>query len=401
MLRVLLFIACFSSRMNFYAQDTDPKVEWDGAMEIGLSTLHFFTAGLYIKQKSFYPSISIRPKASMYWTSNNGSITFEGFARYDAIGGSRTHWDIRELYYQYYGDRWELNLGLKRLFWGKLETVHLVDVINQIDFLEGFDGEEKLGQAMIQAIYSSNAGDFSLFLLPYSRQIAFGNEASRPRTPEVITAEQVSFESESEEWHPTLSFRWSHYIGESDIGIHYFYGNAREPNIVFDNSGTFGLRYPVVHQIGIDYQVILSSTTFKLESVYRSGEFQNISNIFSIAGGLEHTLVNANETGTDIGLIAEYVYDNRREFSFNSLDNDLFLGSRISFNNESSTEIILGIYKDLSKSTALARLKGSHRLRGNMKLSFLAQFYSSVDPQEFVHFFRRDSSLEIELLKYF
>ncbi len=401
MLRAVLFIGFFSTWISSSAQDSEPKTEWDGSIEVGLSTLHFFTEGLYVGQEKFYPAVSIRPKASMYWVNNNGSVTFEGFARYDAEGGSRTHWDIRELYYQYYGDRWEINIGYKRLFWGKLETVHLVDVINQIDFLEGFDGEEKLGQAMLQAVYSSSVGDFSLFLLPYSRQIAFGNEAGRPRTPEVISSNQVSFETELEEWHPTLAFRWSHYIGESDIGVHYFYGNAREPNIVFDNSGAFGLRYPIVHQVGIDYQVIMNSTTFKLESVYRSGDFQIISNILSIAGGIEHTLSNANEAGTDIGLIAEYVYDNRRELSFNSLDNDLFLGSRITLNNEASTEIIVGIYRDLSKSTSIARLEGSQRLKGDMKLSILAQFYSSVDDREFVYLFRKDSSLEIELLKYF
>jgi len=83
------------------------------------------------------------------------------------------------------------------------------------------------------------------------------------------------------------------------------------------------------------------------------------------------------------------------------LDNDLFLGSRITLNNEASTEIIVGIYRDLSKSTSIARLEGSQRLKGDMKLSILAQFYSSVDDREFVYLFRKDSSLEIELLKYF
>jgi len=192
--------------------------------------------------------------------------------------------------------------------------------------------------------------------------------------------------------------RWEHFIGDMDVGLHYFYGNAREPLVIFSQEGAFGLEYPVVNQIGLDYQMIVKNTIFKLESVYRSGDFDNI---FAITGGLEYTLGNVNNKGLDIGIIGEYVYDNRRALTFSSLDNDLFLGSRLAFNNVAGTEILFGIFQDLSKSTKLVRLEGSQRLGESFKLTATGQAFFSVDNQEFIYLFRKDAFLELELVKYF
>ena len=143
---------------------------------------------------------------------------------------------------------------------------------------------------MVQLSYSGDYGTFSAFALPYTRTIEFGNENGRYRTQEVISDEQISFESDQAEWQPTFAFRWGHFVGNSDIGLHYFYGNAREPLVVFGPDG-YGLEYPLVNQVGLDYQVIVKNTLFKLESVYRGGDFDDI---FAFTGGAEYTFGNVN-----------------------------------------------------------------------------------------------------------
>lgn len=398
--RILIICTFFLAIHSCYGQSKSKKIEVDKSIEIGTDILTFFKEGTYLDQKIFYPSLYVRPKFSLDWTTNNHSITFEGFARYDPNGNSRTHWDIREFYYQTYNNNWEFNFGIKRYFWGKLETVHLVDVINQVDFLEGLDGDEKLGQPILEAIYSSSIGDFSLIAMPYFRTIDFGNQAGRPRTPEVITDEQISYGSELEKWHPSFALRWSHFIGDLDVGLHYFYGNAREPLILFNANG-FGLQYPVVNQAGIDAQLIVNNMLLKLESMYRAGDFENLDNIFTLGAGVEYTFGNVNRKGLDIGILAEYLYDNRRELSFSSLDNDLFIGSRIALNNEASTELIFGVFKDLSKSSFIGRAEASQRLPKDFKLSLNIQFFAKVDPSEFVYLFRNDSNVEVEVIKFF
>ncbi|MEM9820091.1 MAG: hypothetical protein AAF985_03430 [Bacteroidota bacterium] len=384
-----------------WTQGQPKKVETDFSIELGLNLLGFFQDGSYPSQKVIYPSLSLRPKFSLNWTAHNGRLSFEGFGRYDINGNSRTHLDIRELYYQTYQGNWELNVGVKRLYWGKLETIKLVDVINQVDFLEGIDGEEKLGQLLVEVVYASNFGNFSFFALPHSRRIAFGNAAGRPRTPMVIEDRQVSFQSSHEMWHPTLALRWSHYLGNADLGVHYFYGNAREPLIQFAPDGDFGLQYPIAHQLGIDFQIILSNTLIKLEALYRAGDFAPLDNIIAVAGGIEYTFGNVNDKGLDIGLLGEYIYDNRRELTFSSLDNDLFLGSRITLNNEAGTELILGAFKDLQRSSLIGRIEMSQRVFKDSKISLESQFFVKIDPTEFVYLFRRDSNLAIEWIRYF
>ena len=75
--------------------------------------------------------------------------TFLPYGRVASTGGEMSHVDIRELNLLYTQDNWEGIAGISRVFWGVTESGHLVDIINQTDQLEGFDGEDKLGQAMI------------------------------------------------------------------------------------------------------------------------------------------------------------------------------------------------------------------------------------------------------------
>ncbi|WP_282080380.1 hypothetical protein [Aquimarina algiphila] len=379
------------------AQTKNKEGDFSFDLELGLDFTSYFEEGAFDGQKQFYPGLFARPKFTYDWDKGKNNIIFEGFARWDANGDSRTHWDVRELYYQYYNGNWEFNAGVKRIFWGKTEGVHLVDVINQIDFLEGIDGEEKLGQPMVQVSYTSDIGTFSAFALPYTRTLEFGNESGRLRPEKIPTDDQISFESGSEEWHPSFAVRWSHYIGDADVGMHYFYGNAREPLVVFDESG-FGLEYPVVHQVGIDYQHIVESALFKLESVYRGGDFEDI---FAITGGVEYTFGNVNGKGLDVGVLGEYVYDNRRELTFSSLDNDLFIASRLEFNNVAGTELLFGVFQDLSKSTKSIRLEYSQRLGESFKIEVTGQGFLNVDNREFISQFQQDSFFEIGIIKYF
>ena len=57
----------------------------------------------------------------------------------------RTHGDIRELAYVHARVMiGSFVVGIRKEFWGVTEFQHLVDVINQTDGVEDFDGEDKL-----------------------------------------------------------------------------------------------------------------------------------------------------------------------------------------------------------------------------------------------------------------
>ena len=144
-------------------EESKNKLTHDFELELNGEYRYFFADGLYQGQGNHFPSISIKPKYSVEWNDAYESINFEGFFRWDR-DGQRTHWDIRELYYQKAKNKWEFNIGLKKVFWGVTESNHLIDIINQTDQVESFDGEEKLGQPMLQTTFTSdNYGTFDFF----------------------------------------------------------------------------------------------------------------------------------------------------------------------------------------------------------------------------------------------
>ena len=59
----------------------------------------------------------------------------------------------------------EIKFGISKEFWGVTETSHRVDIINQTDFTEGFDGEEKLGQPMIKVSLEKQWGLLDFYAL--------------------------------------------------------------------------------------------------------------------------------------------------------------------------------------------------------------------------------------------
>ena len=126
----------------------------------------FLNSPLYPGQK--YNNFSIGIELELYKEFENGSsYIFIPFGRFDAADPKRTHFDIRELNYLWVADSWELRVGLSKVFWGSVEFVHLIDIINQTDAVESIDYEEKLGQPIVHLSLPCDWGILDFFILPY------------------------------------------------------------------------------------------------------------------------------------------------------------------------------------------------------------------------------------------
>jgi len=108
--------------------------------------------------------------------ADGSSFTFVPFFRLDSADSERTHFDVRELTYLWLHEDFELRLGVRKVFWGTTEVLHLVDIINQTDVVENFDGEEKLGQPMANMSVSRDWGTVDLFVLPFFQRAHFSRE---------------------------------------------------------------------------------------------------------------------------------------------------------------------------------------------------------------------------------
>ncbi|MDY8134363.1 hypothetical protein [Aquimarina sp. 2201CG5-10] len=398
----LIYFICIQLLIinSLLAQDeSSNKVNQEFELELQGEYRYFYDSALFPDQEDHFPSIAITPEYTIEWNKGYESINFKGFFRLDQ-DDERTHWDIRELYYQKAKSNWEFSLGLKKVYWGVTESNHLVDIINQTDAVETFDGEEKLGQPMAQFTWVTDKyGTFDFFYLPYHRKRTFAGNKGRLRFPVVLDKDDIDYQSSASEWHQDFAFRWSHYFDIVDIGVSHFYGTGREPLFSFDSSGNINAFYPVINQTGLDLQITHDAFLWKLESIYRHADAQDF---IALVAGLEYTFSNIDHNGLDIGLLGEYLYDERDERSLNALQNDVFLGSRIAFNDTQDTSILIGGISDLESSSKIFSLEASRRFGSSWTAEIEARIFSDIDQSELIlSNFRQDSFLRISISKYF
>ena len=399
--QVLVLISLVATSQLLVSQESDKKTSTthDFELEIAAEYRYFYDEAQFSGQQDHYPSIAFTPEYSAEWDSGYESFNFKGFFRLDR-DDERTHWDIRELYYQKAKNNWELSIGLKKVFWGVIESNHLVDIINQTDAVETFDGEKKLGQPMAQFSWiTNNLGTLDFFYLPFHRKRTFPGEEGRLRFGTVVNRDDIGYESGAEEWRQDLAIRWKHYIGAFDIGLSHFYGNGREPLFVFTPDGDINAFYPIIHQTGLDLQITHGAFLWKLESIYRNADAQDF---FALAAGVEYTFSNIDGNGLDIGVLGEYLYDERDELALTALQNDAFFGTRIAFNDVQDTSILLGGLTDLDSSSTIFSLEASRRFGSSWTAEVEARIFSNIDNSELIlNNFRDDSFLRISISYFF
>jgi len=343
----------------------------------------------------------VEPEFFWDWNQGNDSLTFKPFLRIDQHDSERTHGDIRELVWNHVSDDWELRAGIDKVFWGVTEFQHLVDTINQDDGIEDIDGEDKLGQPMINLSLVRDWGIVDLYLLPGFRERTFAGTTGRLRTPLVVDTDQTGYEASNAERHMDVAVRWSHTIGDYDIGLHWFRGTNRDPLL---RAGTSDGRpvlvpfYEQMTQVGLDLQATLGGWLWKLETIRRSTSSEKY---WAAQGGFEYTIVGFNESSADLGLLLEYGWDERGKAATATIQNDLFFGSRLALNDEPGTEILAGIGYDLNYQTKTLIMEASRRFGDNWKASLDARFFFVDDPADPLFTIGNDSHLQLTIERYF
>jgi len=361
---------------------------------------------LYAGQARNDASLAAEPELYREWNDGALSFTFVPFYRWDSAGGKRTHGDIRELnVYLRQGD-WEGRLGIGKVFWGVAESNHLVDVVNQIDGVEDLDGEDKLGQPMLNLATSFEWGDVEYYLLPLFRERNWPGVPDRMRFALPVDESLTRYESERENRHIDHALRVSATLGDLDLGVSAFVGTARMPRMIpaVDAGGALVLApyYEQARRLGLDAQWIVEDWTWKLEAIRerRGGSWYSAA-----VGGFEYTFYDVAASGWDLGTLLEYSYDSRGccgpERATTLLQDDLFAGLRLSFNDADSSELLAGLFHDRTLGSEMLRLEASTRIGEGLKLTIEAQGFARMDPRDLAYSMRDDDYLRLELGWYF
>lgn len=329
------------------------------------------------------------------------SVTFIPFFRFDFQDEERTHFDIRQLYWEYAASRWELRAGINKVYWGVTESQHLVDIINQTDLVENPDTEDKLGQPMVNLTLLPDLGTFDLFVLPFFRERTFPGEDGRLRFPLVVDRDAATYESSDEENHVDFAARYSHFFGPLDVGLYHFYGTSRDP--VFrllepPNAPALLIpHYNIINQTGLDLQLTQGGWLWKFEGIVREGQGDTFG---ALVAGYEYTVVGALGAA-DLGVISEFLYDDRGEDATTPFENDLFIGTRLALNDVQSTDVLSGVIVDVENGSSAVVVEASRRFRNDWRLSAEVRGFGSADEEDLLDAFRRDSYLQVELGRFF
>jgi hypothetical protein len=365
--------------------------------------------------------IGLTAEPEMVWSLADGehTIVFKPYGRIDSADEERTHMDIRELSWMTYGDDWELTAGISKVYWGVTESQHLVDIVNQTDFVEAPDGEDKLGQPMIKLTALRDWGTVTGFILPGFRERTFSGEEGRFRASLLIDSNNTQYQAAEEDAHVDYALRWNHTIDDYDLGLSWFNGTSRDPIFILNNTFTEAVPfYAQINQVAFDLQATLDSWLWKLEAIYRSyddsvkSQFDDlgaltqtdfgITDYSAATGGFEYTFYGPFETVWDWGVLAEYQYDSREDASIANGQNDIFLGSRLAFNDAASSELLAGISQDLDQAnTQSLVLEYATRVGAGFTVNVDAFILMSEDVENISHTFKRDDYVQVSLNYYY
>ncbi len=398
--------------------------EWSGKLSTQFNA--FWDEPLHGNQRAVYPAAAFEPEFFHEWEESRWRFKFHPFFRADLYDDERSHADLRELLFEKIADNWELRLGIGQVYWGVTESQHWVDIINQMDQLESFGGGEKLGQLMLNFTWLNDWGILDFFVLPGHRERKAPGMEGRPASPLPIE-DRAEYESGAGEWRVDFAARYAHTVGNWDLALSHFHGTSREPRLrphfgdinltkvpFYDDilkwirGGGEGLEenqwglslvpyYQRINQTGLELQYTTGGWAWKLEAVHRSGGQETFQ---AYTGGFEYTLYGAFGSKIDWTIIAEGRHDGRNN-RIASLQGDLFLGSRLGFNDRHATTLTGGFLVNFQDSGLIFGLGASRQLRDNLELSAGLRLFAITPKYDLARFFRRDSMFSVELAYFF
>lgn len=376
------------------------QVEGRARASIEAESRGFPSPALSSEQGRLDGSAAFRAQFSLSWADRAQLLTFEPFLRLDAVDGRRTHADLRVLSYERAWRDWELRVGVRRVFWGVTESKHLVDIVNQTDLVENVDGEDKLGQPMVNLAWIRGWGTVDLFVLTGFRQRTFPGLDGRLRAPVVIDPDFAVFETDGLSRHLALAVRWTQSLGAWDLGVAHFHGTSREPRFepVEGASGSMRLapHYDLIDQTSIDAQWTTGGWLWKLEGITRTGGPG--PRVWALVTGFEYTLYQLFGTAADLGLLTEVLLDTRETEPF---EDDVFLGARLALNDVGSTTLLAGGVVDRSSGATLVSVEAGRRLGERWTLEVEARAFVGVGSRDPFYGLRRDGYVSLAVTRWF
>jgi len=269
------------------------------------------------------------------------------------------------------------------------------------DLVEALDGEDKLGQPMVNLTARRDWGEVSLFLMPWFRERTFPGKNGRLRFP-LVTDGEAEYQSSDKQRRGDIALRYSHYLGDWDFGLSYFNGTSREPRFLLNDNATRLIPfYDLIKQVGTDIQLTREGWLWKFEGMWRA---QHGDHFLAMVGGFEYTLYQVVDSAADLGLLLEYSWDGRSSRADVAppvlFDDDIFVGSRLTLNDVQDSELLAGVVVDRDTRAVQLSVEVERRLDDHWNMELESRWFLNND-SGLVAVFRDDSYVTLRLSRYF
>ena len=358
---------------------------------IGVESRYFFNSATRNNASLPRQQAAFIVKTDASWQRDNVSLDVELFGHLDQHDSARTRGDAKELMLSYYANTWEVKAGIGQVFWGQTESQHRVDIINQTDGLGNPDGEDKLGQSMLNVTFIRDWGSIDVFALPSFRERQFSGDEGRLGFS-IPVSEQAVFEDKPNwEWAARAFYSYNNL----EFAVSGFHGIERQPQLIPQANGYLLPHYQPMQQVGIDSLYVSDAWLWKAEAIHRKTDTYEYT---AATAGFEYTSVGIINDSQDIGWIAEYSANTSQDRLLDLAQNDLFLAARWIFNDNDSSEILFGISQDLEDSASrYALIEGSTRLNEHFRLGVNVNVFSASDINDPLYSFRDEDLIQFNL----
>jgi hypothetical protein len=216
-----------------------------------------------------YHQISVAASPHIYISQEHSKLeyTIHPFLRFDERDSERTHVDFRELKAGYVSKKWRFSLGFDQVHWGVMENHHLVDIVNQTDYNESPNGQDKLGQPMARFTLLLDDTTLETLILMGYREPSMPTQGARFSFRDDY---DYDYEGWGSELHPDVALRYEKKVRNLDLGIGYFGGHNRTAELRLAEPGSSAVWYVnLVNQASVDVKVDLDKLELKAEVLYR------------------------------------------------------------------------------------------------------------------------------------
>jgi len=367
---------------------------------LGAETQIYPDAPLYPDQNRDHFQVSTYATLNASADLGNARFDMELFGRIAPDATKEASGDVRQAFVRVPFGNAEVKAGILTEKWGVLEAWNPVDIINQSDLIEDFQGKVKLGQPGVLMTLPLGDATVSFFGTNVARSRRFGQDEDRFQ---VLPARVVDEHFEGGRSSPTGAIRVELPIGPVNVAVSQFIGTAREPVLtaVVGPTGLEGFRasYERISQTSFEAALVLGDSVIKTEVIHQR---TNEGASWGGGVGIETSFSKIANGPGDLTLYAEAYGDSRADdAAVTPFQRDVFLGARYTFNDTDDTLLELRNTHDLEWGSDLIELRASRRVLQDAVFTFSLLKVANEDRDPALSSLSRDTQIKLQLAQFF